>query len=176
MDATTDDLDAILGQWATERPDLDVSPMGVCGRIAKMSKILDRSYADTFRAYGVNGGEFDVLAALRRAGAPFSLTPTELYRSMMLSSGAMTNRIDRLEGRGLVVREPDPKDRRGRKITLTPEGRGLVDEAVEAHVESEGQMISALDKEEREVLAGLLRKLLVSLEHSEVTSSQTRNP
>jgi DNA-binding MarR family transcriptional regulator len=159
-----DAVDRILGQWASERPDLDASPMGIFGRLSRGAKLLDRSLAATFAEFGLNGGEFDVLATLRRSGEPYSLTPTELFRSMMLSSAAMTNRIDRLEERGLVERSPDPDDRRGVRITLTGEGLELVNRAVEAHVAGEGKLLDPLSAEERERLAGLLRKLLVSME------------
>ncbi len=159
-----DAVDRILGQWAVERPDLDASPMGIFGRLSRGAKMLDRSLAGTFAEFGLNGGEFDVLATLRRSGEPYSLTPTELFRSMMLSSAAMTNRIDRLEGRGLVERSPDPDDRRGVRITLTEEGLDLVNRAVEAHVKGEHGLLGALSAQERESLAGLLRKLLISIE------------
>ncbi len=162
-----DAVDRILGQWAIERPDLDASPMGVFGRLSRGVKVLDRSLAATFAEFGLNGGEFDVLATLRRSGEPYSLTPTELFRSMMLSSAAMTNRLDRLEQRGLVERSPDPSDRRGVRITLTEEGLELVNRAVEAHLEGERRLLGALDAEERERLADLLRKLLVSMEGGE---------
>ena len=119
--------------------------------------------AETFKRYGLNGGEFDVLATLRRAGEPYSLTPTELYRSMMLSSAAMTNRIDRLEERNLVTREPDPEDRRGVRIRLTEEGFGLIEETVTAHAEGEERLLASLSAQERERLAKLLARLMVSM-------------
>lgn len=159
-----DAVEWILRQWAEERPDLDVSAMGVFGRLSRAARLLDRSLARTFARYGLNGGEFDVLAALRRAGGSHGLTPTELYRSMMLSSAAMTNRLDRLEGRGLVVRVPDPRDRRGVRISLTANGLDLVEDAVTAHVEGEEVLLGGLNQEERERLAGLLGKLLLSME------------
>jgi DNA-binding MarR family transcriptional regulator len=160
----TDEVQWILEQWAVERPDLDVSAMGVFGRLSRAARLLDRSLADTFESYGLNGGEFDVLAALRRSGEPYSLTPTELYRSMMLSSAAMTNRIDRLEQRGLVSREPDPEDRRGVRIRLTAEGLELIEEAVTAHVDGEERLLATLNAEEREHLAALLAKLMGSIQ------------
>jgi DNA-binding MarR family transcriptional regulator len=159
-----DGLDRILEQWAEERPDLDASPMGVFGRLSRAEKLLERSLSGTFRRFGLVRGEFDVLGTLRRSGDPYSLTPTELYRSTMLSSGAMTNRLDRLEERGLVRRSPDPGDRRGVLITLTEEGLGLIEEAVGAHVEGEEELLGALSGEDREQLACLLRKLLSSME------------
>ncbi len=161
-----DGLDRILEQWAEERPDLDASPMGVFGRLSRAERMLDRSLSETFKRFGLVRGEFDVLATLRRNGEPYSLTPTELYRSTMLSSGAMTNRLDRLEGRGLVRRSPDPGDRRGVLITLTEEGLDLIEEAVEAHVRNEDRLLCSLGDEDREQLADLLRKLLVSMERA----------
>ena len=160
----SDAVDLILRQWAAERPDLDVSAMGVFGRLSRISRLLDKSLAETFGLYGLNGGEFDVLATLRRFGKPYSLTPTELYRSMMLSSAAMTNRIDRLEARELVVREPDPEDRRGVRIRLTGEGFGLIEDAVAAHVEGQERLLSALGKQEREHLADHLSDLMFLIE------------
>jgi DNA-binding MarR family transcriptional regulator len=168
-----DAVDGILEQWERERPDLDVSPMGVFGRLSRADRLLGRSLEETFRGFGLRGGEFDVLAALRRAGEPYSLTPTELFRSMMLSSAAMTNRLDRLEGRGLVRRGPDPGDRRGVLITLTDEGLALVEEAVRAHVENEEELLSLLSAEERDRLANLLRKLLASMETHEAGARTT---
>lgn len=169
-----DRVDRILEQWGRERPDLDASPMGVFGRISVLSRLVERSLGETFRRFGLNGGEFDVLAALRRSGKPYRLTPTELFRSTMISSAAMTNRLDRLEERGLVERSPDPSDRRGVHITLTEKGLELVNRAVEAHVEGEERLLGSLSPEDRERLAALLRRLLVSMEGGEsagVTSS-----
>lgn len=159
-----DAVGLILRQWAVERPDLDVSAMGILGRLSRIAKLLDKSLAETFGRYGLNGGEFDVLATLRRSGEPYSLTPTELYRSMMLSSAAMTNRIDRLEVRKLVVREPDPEDRRGVRVRLTAEGFRLIEDAVAAHVEGQQHLISDLNLKQREHLAGLLASLMISME------------
>ena len=167
-----DAVDRILGQWAEERPDLDASPMGVFGRLTRAKEVLDRSLSRTFKRFGLHGGEFDVLATLRRSGEPYSLTPTELYRSTMRSSGAMTNRLDRLEGRGLVRRSPDPGDRRGVLITLTGEGLELIERAVEAHVEGEERLLGPLSGEDREQLAALLRKLLMSMEGLESSESK----
>lgn len=157
-------VEQILRQWSVERPDLDVSAMGVFGRLSRAARMLDRSLAQTFGRYGLNGGEFDVLATLRRAGGSRGLTPTELYRSMMLSSAAMTNRIDRLEERGLVARGPDPDDRRGVRIRLTAEGLELIEGAVAAHVDGEERLLAALNGEERQQLAQLLSKLMSSMQ------------
>lgn len=164
-------VERILRQWSAERPDLDVSGMGVFGRLSRAERMLDRSLAQTFARYGLNRGEFDVLATLRRAGGPYGLTPTDLYRSMMRSSAAMTNRIDRLEERGLVAREPDPDDRRGVRICLTAEGLALIEDAVAAHVEGEERLLTALSKDERRRLAELLAKLMTSMQTRQSTGS-----
>ena len=174
-DGGNDAVDLILRQWAVERPDLDVSAMGVFGRLSRTARVLDHLLAQTFGRYSLNGGEFDVLAALRRAGEPYSLTPTQLYRSMMLSSAAMTNRIDRLQERGLVSREPDPYDRRGVRISLTTEGLELIEDAVTAHVEGEERLLDTLSEEERQRLAELLSKLMSSMQayqQAEIHSSE----
>ena len=163
----TDRVDRILEQWERERPDLDASPVGVFGRISVLSRLVERFLGETFRRFGLNGGEFDVLAALRRSGEPYHLTPTDLFRSTMISSAAMTNRIDRLEERGLVKRNPDPDDRRGVRITLTEKGLELVNKAVEAHVEGEERLLGSLSATDRECLADLLRKLLISMDGGE---------
>ena len=117
-----DHVDFIQAQWAQEKPDLDTSPMGVVGRISRISRHLDQLLQKNYAQFGLNGGEFDVLAALRRSGHPYQLTPTQLFNSLMLSSGAMTNRLDRLEDEGLIKRAPNPKDRRGILVTLTGQG------------------------------------------------------
>jgi DNA-binding MarR family transcriptional regulator len=159
-----DHVDSIIAQWRRERPDLDPSPMGVIGRISRAERTLGRSLEAVFTQFGLNRGEFDVLATLRRSGPPFRLTPTGLFTDLMLSSGAMTNRLDRLEQAGLIVRTPDPADRRGILVGLTDHGRALVDAAVAAHLENEHRLLAALTLAEREQLAHLLRKLLQSQE------------
>jgi DNA-binding MarR family transcriptional regulator len=159
-----DPVDAILAQWGRERPDLDVSPMDAIGRMARLSKHLERSIQSTVSEFGLNPGEFDVLATLRRAGQPYRLSPTELFNAMMVSSGTMTHRIDGLEQAGLVKRIPDPGDRRGTLIELTDQGLSLSEPAVEAHVANAHRMLSALEESERTALAQLLRKLLISFE------------
>ncbi|MBW4421790.1 MAG: MarR family transcriptional regulator [Myxacorys californica WJT36-NPBG1] len=159
-----DPVDQILGQWQRERPDLDVSPMGIIGRMGRLAKHLERAIQKTFSDFGLTAGEFDVLAALRRSGQPYQLSPTELFNTLMVSSGTMTHRIDRLEQADLVKRTPDPSDRRGMLIRLTNEGFTLIEEAVEAHVDNEHRILSVLEAPEREALILLLRKLLVSFE------------
>jgi len=159
-----DYLDKILEQWAEERPDLDVSPMGVIGRISRLSRLLERNIEKVFASYDLSRGGFDVLAALRRSGAPYQLTPTELYNSLLISSGATTNRVDRLEERKFVARIPDPNDRRGVLVALTPKGRRLVDKVTEAHLQNEQRLLEALNVAERQQLAQLLRKVLIQLD------------
>ena len=161
----SDAVDQILAQWHKERPDLDVSPMGTIGRTTRLASHLKKAIGKTFAKFGLNPGEFDVLATLRRAGHPYQLSPTELFKSMMVSSGTMTHRIDRLEKAELVLRVPDPSDRRGTLIQLTDKGFSLIEAAVEAHVANEHRILSALEKSELEDLSQLLRKLLVSLEN-----------
>ncbi|MBD2258424.1 MarR family transcriptional regulator [Pseudanabaena sp. FACHB-2040] len=160
----SDPVDAILAQWQKERPDLDVSPMGIVGRVGRLSKYLDRAIQETFSDFGLNAGEFDVLATLRRSGQPYQLSPTELFNTLMVSSGTMTHRIDRLEQADLVKRTPDPSDRRGTLIELTDKGFNLIEKAVEAHVANEHRLLAVLEDAERDALTQLLRKLLTSFE------------
>ncbi|BAZ13335.1 transcriptional regulator, MarR family protein [Calothrix sp. NIES-4071] len=160
----SDAVDVILAQWKRERPDLDVSPMGIIGRMGRLSKHLERAIQSTFAEFGLNVGEFDVLAALRRSGKPYQLSPTELFNTLMVSSGTMTHRIDSLEKSELVRRRPDPNDRRGTLIELTDKGLSLIETVVEAHVNNEHRLLSVLEESERLVLIRLLRKLLVSFE------------
>lgn len=159
-----DHVDFILEQWARERPDLDASPMGVIGRTTRAARSLDRGLQEGFRPFDIAGWAFDVLATLRRSGPPFRLTPTKLSDTLMLSSGAMTNRLDHLECAGLIERLPDPTDRRGVLVALTAKGRALIDEAIAAHVANEHRLLAALSPEEQRTLAALLRKLLLSLD------------
>jgi DNA-binding MarR family transcriptional regulator len=157
-----DEIDRIVEQWNRERPDLDVSPTHTLQRVTRLSMLQSVSFAQVFARYGVSFGEYLVLAALRRAGPPYRMNPTRLFNSVILSSGAMTNRLNRLEEMGLVERQPDPSDPRGRLVVLTDRGRELVDIAVLDHLENEERLLGALDAAERDQLAGLLRKLLLS--------------
>jgi DNA-binding MarR family transcriptional regulator len=157
-----DEIERIVEQWDRERPDLDTSPTLTLQRITRLSLLQGVSFARVFAPYGISFGEYLVLAALRRAGPPYRMSPTSLFNALILSSGAMTNRLDRLETIGLVDRQPDPTDRRGRLVALTDRGRELVDAAVVEHLENEQELLGALDAQEREQLAGLLRKLLLS--------------
>ena len=159
-----DHVSSILMQWAAERPDLDVSPMGIIGRISRLSLVVEKELMRVFSQFGLNHWSFDMLATLRRAGAPYQLSPTELFRSMMVTSGTMTNRIDRLTEKGLVRRIPDPEDRRGILVELTEQGRKLIDSALASHVSNEAQILQSLSLEEQSTLATLVGKWLSSLE------------
>ncbi|MGX5840154.1 MarR family winged helix-turn-helix transcriptional regulator [Mesorhizobium sp. ArgA1] len=148
-------------QWKRERPDLDVSPMLVLGRLNEASSLVARErLAPLFARFGLQAGEFDVLATLRRSGQPYALTPTALYEATMVTSGAMTNRLDRLEKAGLTLRGPHPNDRRGIVVQLTEKGLTLIDEALTAHVANEHEILAGLTGAERETLAQLLGKLI----------------
>lgn len=159
-----DAVDQILAQWNRERPDLDVSAMGPLGRLARLRTHLSREIDSVLSAHGLNSSTFDVLATLRRSGEPFRLSPSDLMATMMVTSGTMTNRIDQLEKQGLVERLPNPDDRRGLIVALTPKGRALVDEAVTAHVANQERLMATLTVEERNALDTLLRRHLAAFE------------
>ena len=161
---TTDPVDTILAQWQRERPDLDISPMGVIGRILRLSKHLEQRLKPTFAEFGLNLGDFDVLATLWRSGEPFQLSPTAMFNTMMVTSGTMTNRLDRLEKVELIRRMPDPNDRRGTLIQLTNKGFELIEQAIAAHVENEHRILGGAESLDRETLDRLLRELLLSFE------------
>jgi DNA-binding MarR family transcriptional regulator len=158
-----DAVDVFLDQWARERPDLDVSPMALIGRVQRLHHLLVRGLEEYFATEGLEVWEFDVLGTLRRSGAPYSLTPKELVRMTMVGSAAMTNRVDRLVKRGLVSREVDPENRRRTLVTLMPAGKELVDKAVQGHLANEMRLLEALDEDERARMVELLRTLLLSL-------------
>ncbi|BBE73072.1 MarR family winged helix-turn-helix transcriptional regulator [Oharaeibacter diazotrophicus] len=158
-----DRADRAIAQWRRERPDLDVSPMAVFGRLSEAAALAQERIRAVFARAGLAPGEFDVLATLRRSGAPHRLTPTALYESTMVSSGAMTARLDRLERAGLIARRPNPDDRRGVLVELTAAGFALVEEVVAVHVANEHRMLAGLDGAERATLATLLSRLIASL-------------
>ncbi|KHK53613.1 MarR family transcriptional regulator [Ralstonia sp. A12] len=148
-------------QWNRERPDLDVSSMLLLGRLGEAALIIARERLNPlFADHGMQPGEFDVLATLRRSGAPYALTPTALYDATMMSSGGMTNRIDRLQQAGWVERRPNPEDGRGTLVALTKTGFALIDKAVSAHVENQRAVLSVLTDAEQRQLAKLLAKLI----------------
>ncbi|GGK38705.1 MarR family winged helix-turn-helix transcriptional regulator [Nocardia camponoti] len=162
-----DAVDAIADQWRTERPDLDLTAMAVFGRLGRLLTVATARIEAVFNAHGLRAGEFDVLAALRRSGAPFELTPSVLADTLMSSRAGMTGRLDRLEAAGLVARTADRVDRRAVRVALTDEGRALVDEVVAAHTRNETAMLSPLTAEEVATLDTLSRKLLRDWERSE---------
>lgn len=159
-----DHVDKIRAQWNRERPDLDVEPMALLGRLARLRTHLAREVEKTLAAHGLNSASFDVLATLRRSGAPYRLSPGDLIATTMVSSGTMTNRLDQLEKAGFIERLHNPEDRRGVIIALTPAGLSLVDETVTSHVENQHRLVGGLTGEERNVLDGLLRKFLANFE------------
>lgn len=143
---------------------MDVTAMEVIGRLNELSALIGRDHLEPlFAGFGLQRGEFDVLATLRRAGAPFTLTPTELYEATMMTSGGMTARLDRLEKRGLIARRPNPGDRRGTLVSLTEDGRALVEAALRPHAANETRLLAALDPGEQAQLNQLLRKLRAGL-------------
>jgi DNA-binding MarR family transcriptional regulator len=158
-----DRIDGILAQWKKERPDLDTRAMGLVGRVQRAAAALRPRLDEVHERSGLVGESFDVLAALRRSGPPYQLSPTQLYREMMLTSGAMTNRIDRLEESKLVERRPDPDDRRGTLVRLTAKGKALIDSATSKHVANEERLLGVLTVREQQQLGELLRKLLIGL-------------
>jgi DNA-binding MarR family transcriptional regulator len=157
-----DQVDSFIEQWERERPDLDAAPLGLVSRLLTLGKTLEHGADQALAPYGLTLWQLDVLAALRRAGPPFQLSPTQLAQQVTLSSGAMTNRIDRLEAAGLVQRLADPEDRRGVRIALTPAGLTLADEAIAAHLRHARQNVNGLTAREVRVLARLLRRLMLS--------------
>ncbi|MFE6225110.1 MarR family transcriptional regulator [Microtetraspora glauca] len=158
-----DAVDAITDQWAVVRPDLETLPMAIYGRIHRLSAAVRNQVDQAYKPYGMGLGEFDVLATLRRSGEPYTLSPRELTATLMITTGGMTGRLDKLEKAGLLTRSPDPHDRRGLRVTLTERGRELVDQAVGAGLERQREAVeAALTEEEAEQLAGLLRKLLAA--------------
>jgi DNA-binding MarR family transcriptional regulator len=155
-----DEVDDLVDAWTRERADLDLDPVAVFSRISRLSRHLDLARREAFSAHGIESWEFDVLAALRRAGAPYELSPGRLLRETLVTSGTMTNRVDRLAGRGLVERSPDPDDRRGVIVRLTPEGVACVDGAFAALLDAERTLLAGLPVRDQARLAALLRTLL----------------
>lgn len=158
-----DAVDVVLGQWSRERPGLDLAAMGIFGRFAQVYLRANQAVDAVFVRHGLQRGEFDVLAALRRAGEPFVLSPSALAATLMLSRAGMTNRLDRLEAAGLVERRLDPDDRRSFLAVLTLRGRQVVEAAVDDHVANETRMLSGLSDRDKATLDHLLRKILRDL-------------
>lgn len=166
MGQQPDHVAQIMQQWRRERPDLDVSPQAVIGRLHRLADTLNHELDLVYAEFGVGDGEFDVLATLRRSGSPFELTPGELADSTMVSSGAVSKRVDRLTAAGLVSRRVSDTDARGRVVTLTADGRSLIDRAFTRHIANEHRLVGAFTDAERVQLAGLLEKWVLALDSS----------
>ena len=159
-----DEVDRLVAAWARERPDLDLTPMDVLSRATRLAHHVDRARRVAFAAHHLESWEFDVLAALRRTGPPYELSPGALVRETLVTTGTMTNRVDRLVGRGFVQRRPDPDDRRGILVRLTGPGRGAVDGALVSLLEAERALLAPLPARDRRALGSLLRQLMLSVE------------
>ena len=166
-DRPIDEVDVLVDAWRRERPDLDVAPLEVLSRVSRLARHLDLARREAFEAHDLEPWEFDVLAALRREGAPYTLSPGRLLQVTLVTSGTMTNRIDRLEAKGLVARVPDPKDGRGVQVVLTEAGRSRVDDALTDLLAHEREILSALPADDRDELADLLRRLTVPFDNAD---------
>lgn len=162
-----DHVDRLRAQWARELPDLDTEPMAILGRARRLTLLAGASIERTFSGFGLDRGEFDVISTLRRSGPPYRLTPTDLYSTLMISSGGLTHRLGRLEKADLVAREKSASDGRSVEVVLTPAGISLAEEAFRADMANEARFLTSLAPAEREALAGLLRALLEELEAAE---------
>lgn len=152
-----DAIDRAVSQWGKERPDLNTTPMAMIGRLMRLSKILEGRIAEVHKKYDLKMGEFDVLATLRRAGAPYRLTPSELLSSMLLTSGAMTNRLDKLESKNLILRKHSQADRRSIEVELTEDGLALVEALVTEHVKAQEELVVGLSKAEQQQIGQCLK-------------------
>jgi len=159
-----DEVDELVEAWHRERADLDLAPVEVFSRVGRLARLLDKARREAFSAHRIETWEFDVLSALRRAGDPYELSPGQLIRQTLVTSGTMTNRVDRLERRGLVGRSTDPHDRRGVIVRLTPEGQEAVDAAMADLLDRERTLLAELSAPDREQLAAMLRRLLSPFE------------
>jgi DNA-binding MarR family transcriptional regulator len=171
-----DHVDRVRAQWGAVRPDLDTSPVGIVARIGRIAAYFDQSTDALMGERGLARSSWDVLASLRRAGPPYELSPTELYRGLMRSSGAMTNRLHRLEQARLIERRHDPEDGRGLLVRLTARGRKLVDEIAPVHLENENRLLVVLTDRDRRALEGLLRRLARNLEETRPTPPTSHVP
>jgi len=166
MKPSADHLDEILAQWQRERPDLDAEPLGIIGRLFRATALADVALTPPLAELGLQGGWLDILAALRRAGSPYELNPTALVHATLLTSGGITKRLDRLAEAGLVERRPDPGDRRGTLVRLTPKGKRIVDRAMPKHLANMEGLLRSLRPEQRMTLEELLRTLLIDLDQA----------
>jgi len=162
-----DEVDRLVAAWARERPDLDVRPLEVLSRVTRLARHLDRARRTAFSAHELEGWEFDVLAALRRAGRPYALSPGQLLEQTMVTSGTMTNRVDRLEVRGLVQRLPHPADRRAVRVRLTPRGKDRVDAALADLLHRERDLLKGLSRTDQDALSTLLRRVVAPFESAD---------
>jgi DNA-binding MarR family transcriptional regulator len=169
-----DEVDDLITAWRSQRPDLDVEPLQVLSRVSRLARHLDIARRGAFAAHALESWEFDVLSALRRAGPPFQLTPGALLRATLVTSGTMTNRIDRLTDSGLVYREPDPRDRRGVLVTLSDRGRNVVDSAFTDLLDREQALLARLGPTERQALSALLRTLLIPFDEGGISAAKLR--
>ena len=167
MDEHRDHVAAILDAWRAERPCLDMSPVAIFGRITRIERYQAAALREVWRRHQVDSGEYDVLAALYRSGPDRRLTPTELYRSMLVTSATMTERLDRLERRGLITRRPAGRDRRSVLVELTPAGRAVFDQAHPDLLATEATLLDGLSQQDRAALGGLLAKLAANLEQKQ---------
>lgn len=159
-----DEVDRIVSSWQKERPDLDSTPMLVFSRITRLARHLDLARRNAFLSHGLEPWEFDVLSSLRRSGSPYALTPGVLMNELLVSSGTMTNRIDRLEAKGLVERSPSPSDRRAVLVSLTIEGRKRVDSALKSLLDDERNLLVGISEEDEQRLSLLLKPLLLAFD------------
>jgi DNA-binding MarR family transcriptional regulator len=159
-----DRVDKVLANWAKERPDLDASAKAIVGRLIRLQAVLLHTVSTTFKTFKINPGEYAVLCTLRVSGHPYQLPPKKIIQSVLLSSGGMSNLLEKMEQKQLIKRTFDPHDRRGVLVKLTPHGKTIIDAAMAAHVKAEHQLITALDKNEQKTLVSLLRKLLLALD------------
>ncbi|MGL3149548.1 MarR family winged helix-turn-helix transcriptional regulator [Microbacterium sp. A82] len=155
----TDQVERILEQWRTEKPELDASPMAVIGRLSRAALAIESRLADTFAQHGLDASSFDVLATLLRNGAPYRLTPAELARESMISTSAVAQRLNKLEARGLVAREANPDDGRGTLVALTDSGKEVIEKALPDHIRTERAILSSLSRQEQTTLALLLSRI-----------------
>ena len=159
-----DAIDRVVEQWAKEKPELETEPMAMMGRMMRIAKYMETQVADLHKTYDMKLGEFDVLATLRRSGKPYRLTPSELIGSMMLTSGAMTNRLDKLEAKGLISREHSKEDRRSVSVKLTKDGLVLIDEMMTEHVEMQKKLVKSLSANQKKNINQLLKTWLSAYE------------
>jgi DNA-binding MarR family transcriptional regulator len=167
-----DEVDELVAAWRTERPDLDTEPLQVLSRVSRLARHLDRARQAAYAAHGLQTWEFDVLSALRRQGPPYQLSPGALLRATLVTSGTMTNRIDRLAAAGLVSRHPAPLDKRGVLVTLTEQGKAAADAALADLLRSEHELLTGLDDQQRRELAGLLRVLLAPFDQAQLDQAR----